>query len=480
MKQTDWKIIYTKYEGIAKKAIELLSKEVSEFLIREPHVYSIYVLPCEKEGCAISKNAFFVSCYEESAAIKQYVSAEEVPEDGFLVKVIPTPAEAEGRLVILTAHTEQELFYAVVSFLDDYIYDYSPICGSNYMPDRIFDRPLPECAYTEVPDNKTRSIFTWGHPINDYRAYIENMARLKFNELIIWNDFIPVNIVDIIDYAHSFGIKVILGYSWGWQQGCGKIEEITDQKIENIKTFALQQFRDHYAGVPCDGIYFQSFTERREEQVGGRLISRLVVDMVNDIASRIWQIQPGLRIIFGLHATSVRKRLDEIARVDPRIDIMWEDCGEFPYSYNSFVSDEKIYEETLAFTKEILELRGGVGVGLVFKGVMMLDWGKKVGQHGPFIMGQNSKAIAAHDRHIRASSWRKYAADWMQHGDRAAQMLQFIKDHKLGEVDMCLAGTFDGGIYLPMALCGQMYRTLDDDYQQTLRKTARRACITTD
>ena len=41
MKQTDWKIIYTKYDGISKKAIELLSKEVSEFLIREPHVYSI-------------------------------------------------------------------------------------------------------------------------------------------------------------------------------------------------------------------------------------------------------------------------------------------------------------------------------------------------------------------------------------------------------------------------------------------------------
>ena len=52
------------------------------------------------------------------------------------------------------------------------------------------------------------------------------MARQKFNELVLWNDYIPVNIEDIIDYAHSYGIKVVLGYSWGWKEIAKKAKEV--------------------------------------------------------------------------------------------------------------------------------------------------------------------------------------------------------------------------------------------------------------
>lgn len=480
MKQTDWKIIYTDYNGIEKKAIHLLSKEVGAYLIREPNVYMLYVLPCEKEGCEVSKNAFFIGCYHESRTIRQFVAPDEIPKDGFLVKVVQNPEDPEGRFVILTAYSEQELFYAAVSFLDDYIPEHAPLCGSNRMPDLIFDFPLPECCYSEVPDHKTRSIFTWGHSINNYRAYIDDMARSKFNELILWNDFIPLNIHDIIDYAHSYGIKVVLGYSWGWNEMRKKTAQITEESIAQMKELAIREYREHYDSIPCDGIYFQSITERSEETICGKLIAPIVVGMVNDIAAELWKIKSELRLIFGLHATSVRNRLDEIACVDPRIEILWEDCGEFPYGYSSFVEDEEKYRETLDFTKEILALRGGVGVGLVFKGVMMLDWSKFVYQRGAYIMGENSEEIAAHDRCIRAKAWREYSADWMQNGDRVSQMLKFIKAHKSGEVNMCLAGTFDGGIYLPVALCAQMYRNCDEDYQEILRKTARRFCVTAD
>ena len=104
MKQHDWKIIYTSYEGISKSAIHLLSKEAGALLIREPNVYRIYVLPCEKEGCAVSKNAFFVGRYGESTEIKKYVSESEVPSDGFLVKVIKNPEIGQHRLEALKAH----------------------------------------------------------------------------------------------------------------------------------------------------------------------------------------------------------------------------------------------------------------------------------------------------------------------------------------------------------------------------------------
>ena len=476
MKQTEWKIIYTNYKAITKRTVHFLSKELGRLLIREPFVYRIYVLPCEKEGCEISKNAVFVGCYDDSELIRNYVSEDEVPKDGFLVKVIKNPDDSEGRFVILTAHTENELFYAAVSFLDDYMPKYAPARAL----DLFFDSPLNECSYTDIPDNKRRSIFTWGHSINDYRAYIDNMARLRFNELILWNDYIPLNIEDIIDYAHSYGIKVILGYSWGWKEIGRKTGDFSDESINSVKELAIREYRDRYSKVNCDGIYFQTFTERQEQSVAGRLVSRLVVDMVNDIGASLWKINPDLRIIFGLHASSVRNHLDDIERVDKRMEIMWEDCGEFPYSYASCVEDEDKYIETLDFTKKILELRGGIGVGIVFKGVMMLDWTKFVYQRGPYIMGENSKDIAMHDKCVRSKIWRSFAADWMRNGDRAQEMLLFIKKNKLADVDICLAGTFDGGIYLPVALCAEMYRKCDGKYSEILQRVSKRNCITVD
>lgn len=477
MKQNDWKIIYTSYSGTAKRAVNLLSKELSTMLIREEGMYRIHVLPCEKEGCEISKNAFFLGLYDESKVISKYVSRDEIPEGGFLVKVTKNPEYEEGQIVILTANSEETLFYAAVSFLDDYIPEYAPKGGSNPMPELIFDRPLPECSYTQTPDHKRRSIFTWGHSINDYRAYIDNMARLKLNELVLWNDYIPLNISDIIDYAHSYGIKVILGYSWGWNE----IEDnLTDEDILRIKTQAIKEYRECYAPVHCDGIYFQSFTERKEETISGKLVAAVITDMVNEIASALWEITPDLRLIFGLHATSVNKRLSEIARVDPRVEILWEDCGEFPFNYNTDVTSEEKYEETKDLIKKILHLRGGVGVGLVFKGVMMLDWTKFIHQRGPYVMGENSSLVAIHDRKVRAGAWRVFSSEWMRSGDRVLEMQRFINENKIGEVNMCTAGTFDGGIYLPFAISAQMFWNSKEDYRQMLRRTARRSCITVD
>ena len=41
MKQADWKIVYHKYEGMEKRAIELLSKDAGKYLIRDEGVYTI-------------------------------------------------------------------------------------------------------------------------------------------------------------------------------------------------------------------------------------------------------------------------------------------------------------------------------------------------------------------------------------------------------------------------------------------------------
>ena len=51
-------------------------------------------------------------------------------------------------------------------------------------------------------------------------------------------------------------------------------------------------------------------------------------------------------------------------------------------------------------------------------------------------------------------------------------------DCKQGDVDMCFAGTLDGGIFLPTALCAQMYWDCWEDYHELVKRVSRRSCIT--
>lgn len=475
MRPEGWKIIYCKYEGMQKKAIDLLSKEAGKYLIRDDGVYTLYVLPCEKDGAAIEKNAIVVGLYSESKTIQKYVQEEEIKEGGYLVKVIKNPACEEGNVVIITAREEQELFYGAVGFLDDYVPAMTPWHGAVRLPRNTFIEPMVERSYTENATFKTRGIFAWGHPINDYRLYIENMARLKLNQLILWNDYMPLNVQDIIDYAHSFGIKVIFGYAWGWKPGFGKnITDLSDARLQELKQEIIAQYEENYAKVNGDGIYFQSFTEDKKEYVNGRLIAEAVRVLVNDTANALWEKYPNLKLQFGLHATSVKNHLDEIAKVDKRIEIVWEDCGTFPYAYAPIVFSEKDFEETLEFTKKILTLRGDAPVGLLFKGAMTVDWTMFASQSGRFVLGNNATEIIEHDRRMRPGGWKQFSAEWMQYGQYALRMLRFIKENALSEVSVGTVGVFDGAIFLPEALSAQMFRTTEDEYGETLKKVARR------
>ena len=87
MKQNDWEIIYSNYEGMEKRTVDLLSKDVGKYIIRKEGVYTLYVLPCEKErtDMEIEKNAIVVGLYSESALIQKYVRADEIKTGGFLV-----------------------------------------------------------------------------------------------------------------------------------------------------------------------------------------------------------------------------------------------------------------------------------------------------------------------------------------------------------------------------------------------------------
>ncbi len=475
-KKRSWEILYSDCSGVQKKAVELLYREMSALITRDPGIYTFHTLTVRK-SCVLpeDKNAVVVGLYDRNELIRKYIKREEIPENGYVVKVMKNPERSGGSIVLITAGDEQSVFYGAVDFVDDYfsLYAYrrSPSLSIVFY-DELFLNELPAYYSASAPAIRTRSIFTWGHPINDYRAYIDTMARMRYNQLIVWNDYAPVNAADVVSYAHEYGISLIWGFSWGWHRNC---EEIDLEHLDALTDEILKKYEEEYAHTGADGIYFQSFTELKKEYIGGRLIAECVTDFVNKTAERLLQKHPSLLIQFGLHATSVKERLEFIRGVDERIDIIWEDCGEFPYSYEPFVKDVKDFEATEAFTDKIFTLRPNAHDGVLFKGCLTMDW---VGdyfahQSGPYIMGCENERTKARDREVIRPLWRNFQNGWLANGEYAYRMAKRIRE--LNGASVGVAGQLTGGHWFAPALIAQILWECDRPYEDIFKKvTARR------
>jgi hypothetical protein len=335
--------------------------------------------------------------------------------------------------------------------------------------------PFRDYYNASAPSIKRRTIFAWGHPINDYRDYIDNMARLRLNQLVLWNDFVPINAKDFIDYAHEYGIQVVWGYSWGWKTKCWTFDPDT---IPEVQKRAIETYEKQYAPLGVDGIYFQSFTENTGATLKGKLVADLVSEFVNETADIILKKNPDLYIIFGLHAKSVKDNLSFIEKIDPRIEIMWEDCGAFPYSYIPKVPDEKSYNETLDFTDKIVSLRGVAPTALLIRGVATMSWISFVHQSGPYIIGNSAKQIVNHDKALMRNIWRPLQAKWLAGAGRYAHdMINHIVSLGRPDVAVGMAGQFTGGIWLNEAIISEMLWNCNKPYEEILERVAKRRCI---
>ncbi len=479
MDKRNWKIIYSDYSGMEKKAIELVSREMGRFINRDKGVFTLHVLACEAGEALPDTNAVVIGRWENSKLIRAYVERDEIPNNGYIVRVVDNPENHDLKLCIIAGDTKRDVFYGAVDFVDDYFACAAPRHGGLRMADEIFEqKKMPDYCHVSSPKFKTRSIFTWGQPINDYRSYIENMARLKLNQLIIWNDYVPINANDIVDYAHEYGIDVIWGYAWGWKDKCGEGDYLKTvmSNLCELKENVIKEYKEKYSCIKGDGIYFQSFTEVWKTSEDGKIIAETVADFVNDTARELLSLYPNLKIQFGLHAMSVKDNLNFIAKVDERIEILWEDCGAFPYDYNVINTAEN-FEETVKFTEEIIKLRPVNPIGLVYKGQMTMDWTRFVNQSGPYIMGMESEEIIHHDIEMMRPIWRNFQAEWLTNGMLAQQMAKKVYDLTGGKVNMNMAGTFSGGVWLSMALTAEIFWNPMQDWESLLQKVAKRQYI---
>ena len=397
---------------------------------------------------------------------------ETLPREGYRMQL--SPMESGKQTLRLSGGSDVGLMYGAMDFVNRII----PAAeqAHKWMFPYYFVNPF-ETGFapmdeTSSPSVARRGLWTWGHVIYDYRGYLTNMARLKLNELVIWNDFAPLNADEIVAFAHGLGIRIIWGYSWGWDTSI-KTDLSDPLALHALEDSVVDTFVRHYAALPGDGIYFQSFTETAEEEHNGQIIADVVVRWVNRVCARILTLKPDLELQFGLHATSVRSRIASIAAVDPRIRIVWEDCGAFPYAY--MPENLTGRAETAAFTDELAHLRPNASVGVVLKGMICLDWTTFVHRTAPERIGEASEAAIAQRQPMARRIMRLVQSSWLTNGGAMLDTVRQLAVHEDCQILALLEdGLFDRQIWFPAALFAAALWDCGQSIDQLIRETALR------
>lgn len=476
-----WILLTDHYEGMEKKAINLLYAAVASQLP--------YVLPVRSIG-EVSREELensHLMLAGKAGAIREWLKQDllTTPEkaEGYSIYVGDSIFGNENQMIVITGYDAAGVLYGCMDFCNKYLGDVL-YRGKNIWSDETYDaaleQKLNDWQISAAPAIKRRALWTWGHVIYDYRSFFENMARLRLNEVVIWNDVAPLNAKDVVDYAHSLNIKVIWGFAWGWDTACKEVLDCyNEQFIAKIKKQVLETYEKEYSQTGADGIYFQTFTEHSIDAVDGKSIAEIVTALVNDIAAGLFEKHPDLHIQFGLHATSVRNQLEHLKKVDPKIHIVWEDCGSFPYEY--YADRIENFEETLAFTETTLTLRGeNEKWGAVLKGTLKLDWRKFEHFSAPYILGERTNHFIQQRQLNKDRIWKLQQAGWLKNADYLRRIIESVE--KYGKSDAVVQALvedamFENQIPFPTALYAEMLWTPGRDTAEMIEQVSKYPCV---
>ncbi len=431
-------------------------------------VYQTYCKGVEKVYAAMqTKLPYVLVCdaKEDESFSTIYVGLDQKME-GYKIDV-QEPIGERQRIEII-AQDETNLLYAASDFKNLYLPAAKFNSGDNvvdFYEKKTFENPLLPFHYATKPKIAQRGLWTWGYTIYDYKKYIDNMVTLKLNTLIIWNDFVPVNISDVITYAHSCGVKLYLGFAWGWDTNCA-VNDISDTSA--LTKAVVEKYEKEYNMLPCDGIYFQSFTELCRDDIDGVNIAEAVTNFVNNTAHEIFKTKPNLELLFGLHATSVFNDIDVFKGVDPRISIIWENVGATPY-HNSPDYLEN-FEETVSLNRRLQSLRSG-GFGAVLKSNYRLDWSTFEHHEGPFVLGMCEPELVERKLAEKKSMHKKIQADWIKNAKYAHELIKDFNEDAMVTV-LAEDGPFEAFISYPVALYAQMLWDSGRSLEEIMHKTA--------
>jgi len=458
-------IIYGAYQnGIQKKAIEILTESLLDYTLEYPVCFSADEITDLSEYRRI-----YIGTKENNAYIAQNSANDLSHPEEYSIRV-------HGDIAVIEGSDDSGVLYGCVDFFDRFIVHCEHPNTDRYWSNP-FEQDWPDFELSSRPSIRQRGIWTWGHVIYNFKGFIDHMVRLKMNTLIIWNDHPPINAKDMIAYAHACGVKLIWGFAWFWDTNCGKID-IEQAMASSDKILA--QYQQEYHPLGGDGIYFQSFTELPTEKIGDHFIAEAVTAFVNKTAAGFLNQYPDMELQFGLHATSVKDKLDYIRRVDPRVRIVWENCGSFPFSY--IPDDLGQFDETCDFVRKIAVLRGAADrFGVVTKGLTKLNWQEFEHIQGPVHPGVSSNWMKENRLIRKRRIWRFLQAGWIIPADKVWKMIRLLQQCKDGDLvatALVEDGMFGECIMYPVALYAEMLWDQQSDVKGIMQRVALRSNVT--
>lgn len=464
-----WILVCDEYKGLQGKAVNVISRTFDSLM---NEVLPVLEFSEANEDELKANNLIIVGEGKNTGLVGKLVAEGKIgvatEEQSYTVSVRESEFNTRNQCVIVAGSDERGVLYGAEDFCNRY-------CGSlifkNGLYDMMFtdyfkkpfDFRLPEWNISETPVLKERGIWSWGHVIYDYKAFFENMARLRLNEAVIWNDYVPINANSVVEYAHSLGIKVIWGFPWGWDTDCNTATALDEDSLIKLKQSIIEKYEKEYLGTKGDGIYFQSFTELSTEYIGDKLIAETVVNFVNDVAGELLSKYPDLQLQFGLHSDSVKNRLGIISKVNPKVSIIWENCGGFPYDgyWSDLNADNETgnFSEAVELTEKTAVLRGEKDkYGVVIKAMTSLDWKRFVHQRGRYVLGEYDRDFIENRSREKDKIWKQRQALWIKHAEKAKKIISLMSEKNKNANVMGLVedGMLEFKISLPAAIFAEL------------------------
>ncbi|MDD5677112.1 MAG: hypothetical protein PHW60_03855 [Kiritimatiellae bacterium] len=445
-----WEIVMGQYRGIEEFAVNELQRLIQQY---PPYVIGVQSAALVRPD--IDAHLVLVGTPASNRWIRELVRRKQISipahPEGYLLARVEGYWRPDRRLLVVAGHDAKGVLNGVVDFG-------AKILGQYALPPGEQDRPkalegIPLFSRSGHPAIENRGIWSWGYVIYDYRRFLDNMARLKLNMLVMWNDCPPHNFRQIVDSAHDRGIRVIAGFHWGW----GKVGLALNSRRDRAKVKAevIRNYETNYRDTKVDGIYFQTLTEHEETTCGDRSVAALVCDWVNEIGRALLKINPRLYIQFGLHATSITKYYQDLAELDSRIAIIWEDAGVTPYAYSptlTVAADDLVArqwigaaEGTLAYSLKLAKFRGRCEFGLCAKGFSAINFRDDFEHHGPFILGERSSTFIRRRSAQRQEYWDSINSRWIKCLPAAARFYREVR--KAAHGPMTVVALVENGLF---------------------------------